>query len=438
MDRTEVSQNSFLRRMIITHRESLNNGCALLGAVLIIAALVERYPLEEFPGIHAIPPVLGAALIIIAGPKAWLNSRLLSQRGMVYVGLISFPLYLWHWPLLTFARILENGELSSQSRNIAVLLAIILAVVTYHFLEKPLRSSRKRRGLKAFILTILLAVCGGFAYFIQAHDGFAARYVLPQPPSRFTYTPPKSTSTSKVVLLGDSNAEHLMHGLLPIFQNSLVEIAIPGWPFFVETAYRKGYVPPGKEHEGTLQATEKAFSLIVSDPAIDVVIISNQHDYYFTIDILRSYPNVSTEETSAMAYEAGLQRTVKTLINADKQVIVVKSIPLVRVSSTSVCAAASNLVIQRRRLDACRPQRKDVQKSRENYDLALNHALKAFPDVATFDPLAYLCDEQYCYAEKQGVLMYNDSMHLSDAGSELVAVELAKLVETMRTNHNNR
>jgi peptidoglycan/LPS O-acetylase OafA/YrhL len=437
MESVDDSQNSFFRRMIITHRESLNNVCALLGAALIIAALVERYPLEEFPGKHAIPPVLGAALIIFAGPNAWINARLLAQRGVVYVGLISFPLYLWHWPLLTFARILEGGELSNQSRNSAVFLAIILAIATYHFLEKPLRSSRQGRGLKAIILTALLATCGGFGYFIQANDGLAVRYVLPQPPDRLTYTPPKSTRTSKVVLLGDSNASHLMPGLLPIFENSLIEIAIPGWPFFVGTAYRKGYVPPGKEHVGTLQMTEKAFSLIVSDPAIDVVIISNQHDYYFTIDILRSYPNVSSKETSAMAYEAGLQRTIKALIDAGKQVIVVKSIPLIRVSSTSVCAA-SNLVIQRRRLEACRPQRKDVQKSRENYDLALNRALKDFPDVAIFDTMAYLCDEQYCYAEKRGVLLYNDSMHLSNAGSELVAVELAKRVETMRTSHDNR
>jgi peptidoglycan/LPS O-acetylase OafA/YrhL len=425
-----ASQNTFLQRMLV-HRDVLNNVCALLGITLIIVALIEHYPPTEFPGKHAILPVLGAALIIIVGPKAWLNARLLSQRGVAYVGLISFPLYLWHWPLLTFARILEGGKLSVLARNSAVLLAIILAISTYHFLEKPLRASRKGRGLKAIILTALLAICGGYGYFIQAHDGLAARYALPQLPNPLTYTAPKSTSTSKVVLLGDSNAEHFAHGLYPIFKNSLITIAIAGWPHLVGSAYRKDYVPSAKEHVGTPRATEEAFLRITTDPSIDVVVISNMYHYYFTKDLLRSYPNAVPGETTVMAYEAGLRRTVKTLIDAGKQVIVVKSIPVIGVTAVSACVV-SGLPIQRRRPKACISLRKDVQKSQESYDLSVKRALGGFPDVAIFDTLAYLCDEQYCYAEKQGVLMYTNSRHLSHAGSDLLGVELAKLIEMKR------
>lgn len=62
----------------------------------------------SFPGTWALIPTLGAVLIIAAGPQAWINRKILSHPIMVWFGLISFPLYLWHWPLLSFMRIVES------------------------------------------------------------------------------------------------------------------------------------------------------------------------------------------------------------------------------------------------------------------------------------------------------------------------------------------
>ncbi len=93
----------------------------------------------SFPGMWAVIPVLGAVFIILAGPQAWINRTILSNKIAVWFGLISFPLYLWHWPLLSFARIVE-GE--TPSRNIliaAVLISVILAWLTYRLVERPIR-----------------------------------------------------------------------------------------------------------------------------------------------------------------------------------------------------------------------------------------------------------------------------------------------------------
>ncbi|MCS5516145.1 acyltransferase [Pseudomonas qingdaonensis] len=112
-----------------------------------------------FPGKFAAVPVIGAVLLIAAGPEAWLNRVLMSNRLMVWIGLISFPLYLWHWPILTFARIV-NGDVPDVSvRVAAVLLSIVLAWITYRFIERPIREGGDGNG-KAYALVSAMVVMG--------------------------------------------------------------------------------------------------------------------------------------------------------------------------------------------------------------------------------------------------------------------------------------
>jgi SGNH domain (fused to AT3 domains) len=413
-----VSKNRLLQKIIYQDMlapmpKVVNDLCALLGITLIIAALAMHYTPLEFPGRYAILPVLGTALIIVAGKQAGFNSRCLANRWLVYIGLISFPLYLWHWPLLTFARIIENGELSNQSRNVAVVLAFMLAIVTYHFLEKPIRFSRKGRGLKAIILTVMLTGCGALGYFIRAHDGLVYRYTQTQQPEiMHTDAVLPVLTTSKVVLMGDSNAGHFQDGLVPLYRGKIVVIASVGWPYLDGTIYKQGYVPH-KTHVGTPKVTEDALLRIISDPTIDVVIISNNDQMYFRGDILRSYPEPVPFETTAMAYEAGLKRTVKRLTNAGKFVIVVKSIPYLSNFTSVMACTAAILPIPRKHPESCVTSRTEVRKYRDKYDLAVSRALDGLTNVAVFDTLAYLCDKQNCYVHKDGVVMYENASHIN-------------------------
>ena len=93
---------------------------------------------HSFPSGWALLPTLGAFLIIASGPTAALNRILLSNRAMVFVGLISYPLYLWHWTLLSFARIIDGGTPQLSVRVSAVLLSVLLAFLTFRFLETPI------------------------------------------------------------------------------------------------------------------------------------------------------------------------------------------------------------------------------------------------------------------------------------------------------------
>lgn len=119
----------------------------------------------RFPGKWAVFPVMGTVLVILAGPQAWINKKILSKKIAVWFGLISFPLYLWHWPLLSFARIIENEPPGHEICTAVIIISILLAWLTVRFLEKPFRFSSQRSVLKLNILVGLM-IGTGFLGFL--------------------------------------------------------------------------------------------------------------------------------------------------------------------------------------------------------------------------------------------------------------------------------
>src|SRR5262249_37423768 len=93
----------------------LHSVLSLSGAAFIIAGLAIVNE-KSFPGWWALLPTAGSVLIMTAGPEAWLNRTILSNRVLVWFGLISYPLYIWHWPLLSFDRIVQGGLPSTLTR----------------------------------------------------------------------------------------------------------------------------------------------------------------------------------------------------------------------------------------------------------------------------------------------------------------------------------
>ncbi len=143
-----------------------NDAATIAGAALIVAAAGLLDGARHFPGLWALLPTIGAFLVIGAGPDAWLNRTLLSRRALVWIGLISYPLYLWHWPLLSFARIV-NGETPSPVARLGIVtLSVGLAWLTYELVEKPIRFGTRGRYAVPMLcasMAALLAIAG-FTY----------------------------------------------------------------------------------------------------------------------------------------------------------------------------------------------------------------------------------------------------------------------------------
>jgi peptidoglycan/LPS O-acetylase OafA/YrhL len=212
---------------------------SVCGTVLIATGIFVISDRRSFPGWWATLPTLGAALVISAGPMAWLNRTLLSSRPLVFIGLISFPLYLWHWPLLSFARIIEHGTSPFPLRVALIVGSIALAWLTYVFVEAPLRLSAGHRK-KAAVLLASMAAVGILGITCYVGSGLNFRF-----PSEIQYVTTSWSSMGEtwrgscflgpeqdfrsfascrdtlpgrpsILLWGDSHAAHLIPGMATV------------------------------------------------------------------------------------------------------------------------------------------------------------------------------------------------------------------------------
>jgi hypothetical protein len=150
------------------------NILSCIGFIVLSYGLIRINRDLQFPGKWALIPVLGTAFIVAAGPLAWFNTKILSNKVLVWFGLISYPLYLWHWPLLSFAWIVEAGPPSNATRMGLIVLSIALAWLTYRLIERPIRFG-KHGGLKVALLVVSMLVLGGAGLNTFYERGFPSR-----------------------------------------------------------------------------------------------------------------------------------------------------------------------------------------------------------------------------------------------------------------------
>jgi peptidoglycan/LPS O-acetylase OafA/YrhL len=214
-----------------------NNATALAGALLLAIGVYFINPERRFPGFWALFPTIAAYLLIKAGPHTWFNRVVLSNSVLVWIGLISFPLYLWHWPLLVFAELYEGKTPSTEIRLGMIAAAIALAWLTYRLVERPIRFGSKSAKTPILLCSVLLAtaLAGGYTYmrggfesrfpkFIQEilnnqpwlHEGWRLKTcILEQdhPSTEFADSCVDKNKRPLVFLWGDSHAAALYPGL---------------------------------------------------------------------------------------------------------------------------------------------------------------------------------------------------------------------------------
>lgn len=161
---------------------AVRTAVGLTGMLLIGVSVVAIKPYMPFPGLLALPPCLGAALIILAGRDGdSLAKRLMSWRPMVFIGLISYSLYLWHWPVIVFQRndgVFVHGLSERGEKAVIIVLSVLIATVSWRLVEQPfrfgpLRPTRKRLFQLAAAVTCLV-LAAGLAGVLSR--GFPARY----------------------------------------------------------------------------------------------------------------------------------------------------------------------------------------------------------------------------------------------------------------------
>ena len=172
----------------IPKRRGLREVVSGFGLLTILFVMFRYNKFTPFPGLGALPPCLGTVLIIWSnGSEAGQGSgasgltlvgRALASRAPVFIGLISYSLYLWHWPLFAFSTYLANAPLSLVYRLAMVALSLVLAILSWRFVEAPFRTRQvfaSRRGVLAFAASGLVATLILSAMIVRTH-GFAGRF----------------------------------------------------------------------------------------------------------------------------------------------------------------------------------------------------------------------------------------------------------------------
>ncbi|ROP59370.1 peptidoglycan/LPS O-acetylase OafA/YrhL [Enterobacter sp. BIGb0383] len=154
-----------------------DNVKSAVGLALVTLCALFYGSQTSFPGIGALPVILGAVLLLDA-QTAFINRRLFSWRPLRFIGLISYSLYLWHWPVISLYRYLCEAEPGAVTRILLVALSMVLATVSYYVIEKPFRAAQHpqprvfwRYGAVMGLLTLIFAMT-------WQQKGFPSRWPL--------------------------------------------------------------------------------------------------------------------------------------------------------------------------------------------------------------------------------------------------------------------
>jgi peptidoglycan/LPS O-acetylase OafA/YrhL len=146
---------------------------SVIGASLILLAIFRLSPQLNYPGLYAFLPIVGA-MLILSSKDSWINRIALSNRLMVFIGLISYPLYLWHYPLMAFARIHFTDSLPGKYMLPIIAISTLFAWATYKFIENPFRFKiTSTKSLIALISGMLITLMLGLFGYLT--NGFPQR-----------------------------------------------------------------------------------------------------------------------------------------------------------------------------------------------------------------------------------------------------------------------
>ncbi|MGC0152410.1 acyltransferase family protein [Chromobacterium vaccinii] len=225
-------------------KQNLSDAASCLGLALLLGSIAGLNADLAFPGWWATLPTGGALLVLAAGPRAIVNRSLLSSKIAVWFGLISYPLYLWHWPLLVMPSPF-GLESPNSIRNTMLPLAILLAWLCYRFVENPIRHGHGPRA-KSLALLGMMTTCAITGIVVYRQDGYPQRYpeeireiAAINREHSFPFKPhrPESDCTTQgvetlclannqpsIFVWGDSHAESLYPGLDELGSRSGIDI----------------------------------------------------------------------------------------------------------------------------------------------------------------------------------------------------------------------
>jgi hypothetical protein len=383
-----------------------------------------------FPGWPALLPVVGTLFILATPGDAWIQRNVLGSRLLVWFGLISYALYLWHWPLLSFLNILEAGLPPVAVRWVALASSILLAWLTYRYIELPIRRHKERRF--NFRLAAAAAVAGLAGLVVYATGGVAQRFdadirALHHGPrldkqchARFgaktpiNYCRTTSTQPPSILFVGDSRAHAIYEVAAPLLspKHTVMLLGRGGCPPVMNVRV-SGYDPNEKECEQIWRTfVDYAHR---TKPKV-IVVVGNGSFLISDPKIRLSRQGAGAAESKEAIFEYGVRALLSELTKFSR-VIYLGEIPAYSTSPACFLRAVKLPSTE------CYPERarEQVELAMAPYNRVLDRVQESFPEVQLIDAIAVLCAANVCSQRPPGQpILYSDAVHLSPAGARLL------------------
>ncbi len=424
------------------------NLIALIGLLLIALSVFTYTESTTFPGLTAIVPCIGAGLIIYTNQSVRTAVGIaLSLKPLVFIGLVSYSLYLWHWPLIVFNKQVATETQTVLSSYLIVIVSLAAAILSWRFIEKPFR------GKGAFVprkQLFLLAVISIGAFFlsgltIDQLQGMPARL----PPNvvalgNAAQDSPKrdecynlsgeevrkeglcnigaSAAVPSFLVWGDSHA----YALMPMFEELALDHGVAGL-----YASHGGCVPLiGVDRRDKLGSpgcagfNSAVSNLLEKTPNIrSIILVGRWAEYY---EVHRYKPDVPPltlvdtvravrGDTNEEVFKRGLERTLAFLEKKGRDIVIVGQVPDLSFDAPRHLAIQALLGHQ---LTESFALSNYLMRQRDVMDLI--ESMRSLFGFEVLYPHRALCNEKYCAIRMKDVLLYRDSTHLTVAGSHLV------------------
>lgn len=330
--------------------------CELSGATGLILIAVPILIFDSnmpFPGFAALVPCLGAALIIWSGTNAsTLVSQLLSIRPLIFFGLISYSLYLWHWPIMTALReYYASTNLTMKQASFAVVISVLLSTVTWVTIERPFRDTKRFGRAAVFRISgigavamaavsmVIIGTDGKLARIPEAASLIAAgsRDFNPRREECFDKAPEEGlcsiglpTVEKSFLLWGDSHALAMMSG----FDIAAQAAGTAGWFAGSSSCRPLLGVRPASRPTCT-DFNEKVLHFIKSNSDIKTIFLVARWAPFTTAGynenddipvIIDDFVNSDSLNINSL-FAAGVRRTLLALKDAGREVFLVTNVP---------------------------------------------------------------------------------------------------------------
>ncbi|QWD62287.1 acyltransferase family protein [Polynucleobacter sp. MWH-UH25E] len=410
----------------------INSLIAILGLVGILSPIFYLSPKSVFPGWSALPPVLGAVLFLATVKSDAWPIKIFSNRWMVAIGLISYPLYLWHWPVLSLGRLMKGSSLSQYETVWLLLISLFLAFISYALIEKRVRKLQQKTVV---VLCLLMAVIGFQGWNTLHREGLEYRlrkYITVSDDQRrdfekwekkgmlpvgncqpgFIYPEAHVCATSNaslgadIAVFGDSHAFSSYWGIAKAYENQHVTRLIGQGaclPFL--DAGQFGIYPNCQEN------INQQIQWIADNPTIK------------TVFIFHRYPQgLNTSNTKD--FELSIQKTFNRFLSAKKQVIYAYSVPELG-HDPRLCVGELPLG-RNKPSNTCSVSLVDESERQRIYRSSIKNIQSENPDIKFFDPSTFMCPNGLCGAVIDGKVMFTDTNHLSESGSNIQGLAIKK------------